>query len=320
MQGRSKHVLHTFMAQITDEMASEYARIYARAAEDPGTAGDEGEENWATLFRDWLPPNYHVRAKGRLIAHDGNMSPQIDIIVLKPSYPRKLLEKKIWLADGVIAAFECKTTLKAAHVTESVARCKMFKTLFRPRQGSPHQELRSPLIYGLLAHSHMWVGGQSTPLENVSRAHEAAIGNIECPRYLVDLICVADLATWSSMYIAYNPPLSQSETEAHKYETSKNEGGPVTAMMCASIGAARQEEVFRPVSALLSYVTQRIAWADANVRDIANYYRGAGMWGSASGPQRLWPISTYSEGVRAEIANGRLVNGGSWNEWSLSGM
>src|SRR3954470_9041890 len=91
------HDLHQFMAQVSDEMASEYARIYARAAEDPGTAGDEGEENWATLFREWLPPQYHVQTKGRLISHDGRMSPQVDVLILKPSYPRKLLEKKVWL-------------------------------------------------------------------------------------------------------------------------------------------------------------------------------------------------------------------------------
>jgi hypothetical protein len=110
MAAKTSHALHTFMAQVTNEMASEYERIYARAAEDPGTAGDEGEENWAALLREWLPPNYHVKTKGRLLSHDGSMSPQIDVLVLKPSYPLKLLEKKIWLADGVAAAFECKTT------------------------------------------------------------------------------------------------------------------------------------------------------------------------------------------------------------------
>jgi hypothetical protein len=91
MADTAPHALHMFMAQVTEEMASEYERIYARAVEDPGTAGDEGEENWATLLRDWLPPNYHVRTKGRLLSHNGLMSPQIDVLVLKPSYPRKLL-------------------------------------------------------------------------------------------------------------------------------------------------------------------------------------------------------------------------------------
>src|ERR1700722_12317245 len=170
MADKTTHALHTFMAQVTDEMASEYARIYARAAEDPGTAGDEGEENWAGLLREWLPPNYHVRTKGRLLSHDGTMSPQIDVLVLKPSYPLKLLQKKVWLAEGVAAAFECKTTLTAAHVADSVARCATFKGLYKPRTGSPRRELRSPLIYGILAHSHTWKGAASRPVENVNNA------------------------------------------------------------------------------------------------------------------------------------------------------
>jgi len=68
-------------------MAEEYDRIQKRATEDPETAGDQGEENWATLLRQWLP-----------------------------SYPQILLDKKLYLAGGVAVAFECKTTLKAAHV------------------------------------------------------------------------------------------------------------------------------------------------------------------------------------------------------------
>ena len=41
------HDLFDFMSQISQEMALEYERIQKRATEDPGTAGDQGEENWA---------------------------------------------------------------------------------------------------------------------------------------------------------------------------------------------------------------------------------------------------------------------------------
>ena len=50
------HDLYNFMEQISDEMSAEYHRIQRRAAEDPGTAGDQGEENWAELLRGWIPP------------------------------------------------------------------------------------------------------------------------------------------------------------------------------------------------------------------------------------------------------------------------
>ena len=55
MSEKKTHDLHDFIRQCRDEMASEYNRIYKRATEDPGTAGDQGEENWAKLLRGWLP-------------------------------------------------------------------------------------------------------------------------------------------------------------------------------------------------------------------------------------------------------------------------
>ena len=53
-QPNRPHELNVWIEQTTTEMASEYQRIRARATEDPGTAGDEGEENWAQLFREWF--------------------------------------------------------------------------------------------------------------------------------------------------------------------------------------------------------------------------------------------------------------------------
>src|ERR1700709_1795937 len=95
------HELDTWVSQTTSEMASEYYRIRARASEVPGTAGDEGEENWAQLLREWLPSSHEVRTKGRILAHDGAASRQIDVVVLRPGYPKKLLDKKLYLTSGV---------------------------------------------------------------------------------------------------------------------------------------------------------------------------------------------------------------------------
>lgn len=310
------HDLHTFMAQITNEIGSEYDRIYARAAQDPGTAGDEGEENWAGLFKQWLPPSYHVETKGRLIGHDGRMSPQIDVVVLKPAYPKKLLEKKIWLAGGVAAAFECKTTITAAHVTASVTRCAEFKNLYAAREGSPRTELRSPLIYGLLAHSHSWNGEKSEPIANIERALFSKMSAATHPRFEIDVLCVADLATWFSTFVtryetAWKPDL------AGIFGASC---GPMTSMNRSSADSESQQASFRPVGALLNDVTRRLAWADPSVRDIADYFGRTNLGGSSSGRLRPWPLSTYSTAVASQVAEGRFVNGPLWDEWSIAGI
>ena len=49
------HELAYLLQQVQETLASEYQRIVARAQEDPGTAGDQGEENWAGFLRQWLP-------------------------------------------------------------------------------------------------------------------------------------------------------------------------------------------------------------------------------------------------------------------------
>jgi hypothetical protein len=79
-----------------EDIASEYQRIQTRVDEDPGTAGDQGEENWAEVLRRYLRATYHVRTKGRIITSNGSASRQIDVLVLSPSYPVGLLNTKTY--------------------------------------------------------------------------------------------------------------------------------------------------------------------------------------------------------------------------------
>ena len=313
------HPLHTFFAQVTEDIASEYRRIYAVAAEDPGTAGDEGEANWAHLFREWLPPQYHIETKGRLIGHDGTRSPQIDVVVLKPFYPRKLREKKIWLADGVAAAFECKNTLTAVHVADSVKRAVEFKKLPLPKGGTPATELRAPILYGVLAHSHNWKGEKSRPIENVQDALNTASQSIDHPRSLLDIMCVADLATWTRMtttkYLASWAGPKSAELRAY----FGGDWGVATSMMCASRQAESQSETFTPIGALIGFLTQALARSDESLRDLADYYRRANVWGTAAGLQRFWTSSVYSPKILQEIQQGRrFTNDGDWDDWGIA--
>ncbi len=310
-----EHALHTFMAQVSTEMASEYMRIFARTAEDPGTAGDEGEENWATFLREWLPPSYHVATKGRLIGSDGTMSPQIDVLVLKPFYPTKLREKKVWLANGVAAAFECKTTLKAEHISDSADRCRKFKALFPRRNGSPEKELRSALIYGILAHSHAWNAIGSKPAENVSRALLSAAQSSSHPSESIDLLCLADVGSWSTMAVAYYEAAWNADPDLPRIL-----GGSPWGVSTSMVGAALNDDqvkAFQPIGAMLGYLTQRLAWNDPAIRDLADYYRLAHLWGTGAGSSRFWHPSVYSDEVRRQVSNGRIKNDGGWNEWNV---
>src|SRR4051812_5214816 len=92
------HDIHDFVRKTQEDLQAEYVRIQKRATEDPGTAGDQGEENWATLLRQWLPRYFQVVTKGRILCDNGYASPQIDVLVLYPSYPGMLLDKKLFIS------------------------------------------------------------------------------------------------------------------------------------------------------------------------------------------------------------------------------
>jgi predicted metal-dependent hydrolase len=93
----SAHDIHDFVKSSQRWIEEEYTRIQKRATEDPGTAGDQGEENWAELLRGWLPSYFQIVTKGRILTESGYASPQVDVIVLMPSYPQILKGKKVYM-------------------------------------------------------------------------------------------------------------------------------------------------------------------------------------------------------------------------------
>ena len=319
MEIEKPHDLYDFMEQISNEMSSEYHRIQLRAAEDPGTAGDQGEENWAELLRGWIPPSYEVVTKGRIISEDGHTSPQVDVVVLKDIYPQRLLSKKLYLAAGVAAAFECKTTLKASHIKEATETCARIKDLYPIRSGTPYRELHSPILYGLLAHSHSWKGGNSTPENNISRKlSESDFAHVSHPRQSLDVLCVADLGTWTSAKTTFLGPRQVDYAVNPKIAQiyGKN-GSAVSLHLNHTRSYERQDEHFTPIGAFIAHLIRRTAWESPGLRDLADYYRLTGLDGAGEGSGRHWPGSIYGEEIRSRVEAGQLSNGRVWDEWSV---
>ena len=311
------HDIHDFVRRSQKELQDEYLRIQKRATEDPGTAGDQGEENWATLFRAWLPQYFHVVTKGRILTETGYASPQIDVIVLFPSYPKILLDKKLYLSGGVAAAFECKVTLTAAHVKEALETCAALKRSLPKRDGSPYKELHSGIIYGLLAHSHSWTGVNSKPIENIENALSVADTQfVKHPRECIDCLTVSDLATWSARKTTFlSPHLSFYNEEFKKIY---GPGGSATsAYICQAIGGDRQEDYFSPIGSLLSHLFSELAWQFPDMRHLEEYFRKVQLVGSGKGSMRLWDISIYSEKIRDRVYRGQLSNGVPYDEWHV---
>ncbi|MDE0398749.1 MAG: hypothetical protein OXL96_13225 [Candidatus Poribacteria bacterium] len=310
MSEEKTHDLHDFMRRLQDKMAANYEHIQKRASEDPGTAGDQGEENWRDLLSGWLPRTYEVVTKGRIIGQDGHTSPQVDVLVLKSIYPKQLIDEgeKIFLAAGVAAAFECKTTLKAEHIEKAVKTCVKIKNLYPVREGTPYKELHMPIVYGLLAHSHSWKALNSTPERNIKqKLNVYDYSHVPHPRLGLDLLCVADFGTWSLSKSTFTLP------QIH---------GPNVGAITAYIGHTHyhnsRSKHFNPIGTLISRLSLRLAWEDPSLRDLADYYLRTSIDGSGSGVQRYWDSSVYKKKDRPLTAIGDSSSSPFWDEWSSS--
>lgn len=309
--------LFDFMNSATQEIENEYKRIQKRATEDPGTAGDQGEENWATLLRNWLPSTFQIVTKGRILSHKGIASPQVDVIVLQPEYPKHLLDKKLYLAGGVLAVFECKVTLKSKHIEEFIKNSIEVKGHLQEQKGTPYKEIQSQIIYGLLAHSHSWKGDNSTPIQNIeSKLWDCDNLYITHPIQTPDIICIADLATWSTSKITFIGPRQIPNWE-NMIEIYGPNGSATTAYVCHSKESENQTEFFTPIGAMLTSLLNKLAWEYPNLRTFARYFELTNIRGSGGGAIRNWDSSIYSDEIRRKVESGQLSNGIFWDEWSV---
>jgi hypothetical protein len=260
------------------------------------------------LLRQWLPGGYHVRTKGRILGDQNVASKQIDVVVLKPGYPNHLLDKKMYLAAGVAAAFECKLSLRSAHIKKAF---EVMRGVLKPRQGSVYEELHVPFVYGILSHSSSWESPGSRAVDNVTKIlMECQSNMIAHPREEIDRICVADLATWtifkSSMY---GPEFLLFGFGIEGYTN--------TTYMCSSVVDPTQKHAFTPIGYMISFLWRRFGFEDPRIRSIAEYFwytTGPSASFGSGRSQRWMNASIFSEKTLTQMRAGRRSEGW-WDYW-----
>lgn len=274
------HDLEMLVKQATAKMASDYERMRRLAKEDPGTSGDQAEEEWAELLSHWLPGTYHVVTKGRIIFSSGETSNQTDVMILSPSYPKGLLSNKLYLAAGVLAAFECKRTLRRQNIRRALQASVRMNSLARSDPRVSHH-----IIYGLLAHDHLLADKKQLPATVlVDALNEADEDEVTDPRDGIELVCVPTIGTWSLMRRIFTSP-----TGVKRYTTAYM-GGPLT--LGTELGP-KSDAIGRFLTALL----RRLGAIDKTIAPIADYFEGVGLAGIGYGKERLWPLEDMSDGL-----------------------
>ncbi|MDW6061534.1 DUF6602 domain-containing protein [Streptomyces sp. FXJ1.4098] len=268
------HEVESYVRQATRKIQDEYERISARSAEDPGTAGDEGEENWAEVLRDWLPSSVHVVTKGRLLCADGSTSHQVDVLVLSENYPAGLLKNKMYLASEVLAVFECKLTLKRRHVVETVKRAAELKRLV-------YEQHDRDVMYGLVSHSHSWSSDEVATTKISELLKESDVKYVQHPNEALDVTCVANLDTWVSHCMS---PMGEGEEDfTSGYYGSHTEMPP---------GSNHFDCDPPPAGRMISSVYRYLASEDRRFVGMNLYFMRVGLVGTMTCKNpRTWPKS-----------------------------
>ncbi len=311
-----RHELFDFMQEISSEMMNEYERISRRSSEDAGTAGDEGEENWADFLKNWLPATYPIVTKGRILGSDGNASPQVDVLVLNPNYPQHLRNKKLYFAGGVLAAFECKLTLRQRHLKKIFSTSKFIKNMEERSPKTLYQEFNSRIIYGVLAHSHDWKKSNIennvfSLLKSVCKEYESQ----ELDIYeLVDIVCVSDTATYVLGKQLYYGDVEDEGIEEMMAELKSD------AALSYGYHAHWVDEGdpygFNGTihGTFIIHLMNKLAYFDHSIRNLTQYLRNTDIEGASVG--RI--VSCSIDIDRELIEKNFLQSGGEdnyWNEW-----
>lgn len=253
--------LTSYFQQATMEMQLEYDRIRTRTSEDPGTAGDEGEQNWAKLLRNWLPGDLQIATKGRILCADGTATNQVDIVALSPIYPHGMVGKKMHLASEVLAVFECKTTLRGEHIERTMESASRTKEAVYRTHGKE-------VLYGLVAHSHSWGKDKVAATENISkRIASAGQSHVQHPNNLLDFICVADLGTWQ-----VHAEFDEEKFGQHMVTFYSGPPSPDNAFA---------DEETPPIGSLITYILRRLSHHHEKYQGLSWYFGMAGLSGTS---------------------------------------
>lgn len=317
MQTREgRHDFFQHMESVSADLALSYQRIRARSLEDPGTAGDGAELHWADVLRRWLPATLPVVTKGRLLFADGTSSNQIDIIVLHPSYPIGLRNKTYYFAGGVLAAIECKLTLRhddieKAFETGADIKRRMRKTDAHGVPPNPFTELMQYPIYSLISHSHGWKN--SDPIKSIhKRVRDCTFKHAKHPRELIDSLCIADVATFHMSKDILIGANAEERDELRELEVGK---AVATCYVFSQDSMAPWEHNAGFHLAHYIYdLTRRIGYKMPEIQPWASHVGGIAVFGGIGIPD-YWDISALSQATLLQL-RGMSDGPSEWGIWN----
>ena len=187
-----------YFADVAEELKRKSDRVRFNFKTHRPSAGDNREAIVANFLVEHLPKSFGV-GTGLILSKDGLFSKQADIVVVDhmrnaPLYSS--LPEKIWLVESVYALLEVKTTLSPKDISDSITKCRRFKTLSRAFADVPSKPPISDSLFAIWAF-------EAPSAETVKENFAKAIKDV--PRFeQPDFIVVPDsLIVKSGVYHAF---------------------------------------------------------------------------------------------------------------------
>jgi hypothetical protein len=196
------HLLSEEFSKLKDRLKRYYSK------KDAGTAGDIVEIEILNFLRKIFHDGFKIKTKGIIRDKEGNLSPQIDVLILDKCYPSDLISDTAVSAESVLLAIECKLTLRKEELVKSIQTARYLKNL---NDGHTNYLTTNQIKYGVFALS-------SEVRKSAKKSDEAVIEIIEeysapnKPLELIDFVCVPnDFCIYLDLYVSDDPNLENPE-------------------------------------------------------------------------------------------------------------
>ena len=161
----------------------------------------------------------------------------------------------------------------------------------------------------MLSHSHSWKRRDSKPVENIEiKWIESDHAYSQHPRSSLDLLCVSDLGLWSPVKFTFiaTPDFDSDPKLSSLKPYFPDPLGTAKIAYSGYIPSRDQPRLTdTPIGAFIVRLYNVLAWENASIRALAEYFGLSGIGGNGEGVFRHWPISIYSDELRMGVLNGK---------------
>ena len=131
--------IHEYFSDVVEELKRRSDRVRLGFSTHVLSAGENRESIVSNFLREYLPKAYGVDT-GLILAKSGEFSNQADVVVVDQTYNAPLFSNhsnRLWLIESVYALIEVKTTLSPNDISDSLKKCRKFKTMPRDFETVP---------------------------------------------------------------------------------------------------------------------------------------------------------------------------------------